>query len=219
MNLYTKSQPLEQARWNQANIDTLFYAGEQSFVNRYFGFNNTSSFQKYYFNLVQQPVNMVTGYERQHRKNFNYIPIQGADAYTTDQYNNLMTNVCNSGDIHEQKSKAKELAAISGMVMAQPYLDFRGQDPAQGELKVKIWEYNSFIVDPYFRNPDMSDANFIWFQEYISKEDAISRFGDKAKNVSPLSGNFATYGSFYFLPENYNIVVLIRIQRKIIPCF
>jgi hypothetical protein len=204
-NLYTRYQPLEQSRWNQANIDTLFYAGEQSFVNRHFNFNNTSSFNKYYFNLVQQPINMVTGYERQHRKNFNYIPTEGADPHTTDQYNKLITHVCNSGDIHEKKSKAKELAAISGMVLAQPYLDYTGEDQAQGELKVKIWEYSSFLIDPYFRNPDMSDAQFVWCQEYISKQEAEARFPGKTNMISPMSGSPQRYGSFYFLPENYNL--------------
>lgn len=204
-NLYTRYQPLEQARWNQANIDTLFYAGEQSFVNRYFNFSPNISYQQYYFNLIQQPINMVTGYERQHRKNFNYVPTEGADPLTTDQYNRLITHAANAGSIHEQKSKAKELAAISGMVLAQPYLDYMGDDQAQGELKVKIWEYNSFIVDPYFRSPDMSDAQFVWCQEYISKHEAESRFPGKVNAISPMIGSPQRYGSFYFLPENYNM--------------
>jgi len=148
---------------------------------------------------------MVTGYERQHRKNFSYIPTEGADALTTDQYNKLITHVANAGSIHEQKSKAKELAAISGMVLAQPYLDYTGDDQAQGELKVKIWEYNSFLVDPYFRSPDMSDAQFVWCQEYISKQEAEARFPGKTNMISPMSGSPQRYGSFYFLPENYNM--------------
>lgn len=204
-SLHTRFQPIEQSRWNQSNIDTLFYAGEQSFVNRHFNFPTNTAYQNYYFNLVQQPINMVTGYERQHRKNFNYIPTEGADALTTDQYNKLITHVANAGAIHEQKSKAKELAAISGMVLAQPYLDYTGEDQAQGELKVKIWEYNSFLVDPYFRSPDMSDAQFVWCQEYITKQEAESRFPGKTSMISPMSGSPQRYGSFYFLPENYNL--------------
>jgi hypothetical protein len=148
---------------------------------------------------------MITGYERQHRKNFTYIPSEGADPKTTDQYTRLMTHVANTGSIHEQKSKAKELAAVSGMVLAQPYLDFTGDDQAQGELKLKIWEYNAFLVDPYFRSPDMSDAQFIWCQEYISKKEAENRFPDKLEAIAPMSGTPQRYGSFYFLPENYNM--------------
>jgi len=148
---------------------------------------------------------MVTGYERQHRKNFSYVPSEGADPQTTDQYTKLITHVANAGCIHEQKSKAKELAAVAGLCLAQPYLDYTGNDPAQGELKLKIWEYNSFLVDPYFRSPDMSDCQFVWCQEYISKKEAENRFPDKIEQIAPMAGTPQRYGSFYFLPENYNM--------------
>jgi len=204
-NLYSKFQPLEQSRWNQSNIDTLFYAGAQSFVNNHFNFAATTTYQQYYFNLIQQPINMVTGYERQHRKSFMYQATEGADNLTTDQYTKLITHVANAGSIHEQKSKAKELASVAGMCLAQPYLDYTGDDQAQGEMKVKLWEYNSFLVDPYFRNPDMSDAQFVWCQEYISKQEAERRFPERVATITPMSGTAQRYGSFYFLPENQNM--------------
>jgi hypothetical protein len=204
-NLYSKFQPIEQSRWNQSNIDTLFYAGSQTFVNRYFNFAPTTSYQQYYFNICQQPVNMITGYQRQHRKSITYVPIEGADPTTTDQYTRLIMHAANTEAIHEQFSKACELAAISGMVLLQPYLDFTGDDAAQGQLKLKIWEYNAFLVDPYFRNPDMSDAQFVWCQEYISKKEAEDRFPDKVEAIAPMAGTPQRYGSFYFLPENYNM--------------
>lgn len=204
-NLYSKFMPIEQARWNQSNIDTLFYAGSQTFINRYFNYTPTSSFQNFYFNLLQQPVNMVTGYQRQHRKGINYIPCEGADTQTTDQYTKLMTHVCNAEGIHEQFSRACEQAAITGMVLLQPYLDYSGDDQAQGQLKVKLWEYNSFLIDPYMRSLDGSDCQFVWTQEYISKQEAESRFPDKMATVRPMAGTPQRYGSFYFLPENYNM--------------
>lgn len=148
---------------------------------------------------------MVTGYQRQHRKAINYIPGQGGDSTTTDQYTRLMTQVCNAELVHEQFSRACEQAAITGMTLLQPYLDFSGKDPAQGSIKVKLWEYNAFLVDPYFRNYDMSDANFVWCQEYISKKEAEERFPDQKNRITPMAGTPQRYGSFYFLPENYNM--------------
>lgn len=204
-NLYTKFMPIEQARWNQANIDTLFYAGSQNMINSYFNFSPGYSSNQFHFNLVQQPVNMVTGFQRQHRKSPNFIPIGGADTDTTDQYTSIMTSLYNTEGIQEEYSKACELSAVSGMVLTQPYLNFSGDDPAQGSLKLKVWEYNSFLVDPFFRNADMSDCQFVWCQEYISKEEAYERFGDEAKRITPMQGNPQNYGSFYFLPENYNM--------------
>lgn len=203
-NLSSKFKPIEQSRWNEGNTDTLFYAGSQTFVNRYFNYSPSTSYQQYYFNIIQQPVNIITGYERQHRKQFSYVPTEGADPQTTDQYTKIISHAANVGSIHEQKSKAKELAAISGMVLLQPYLDFEN-DQAQGDLKIKIWEYNAFLVDPYFRSPDMSDAQFVWCQEYISKKEAENRFPDKLEAIAPMSGTPQRYGSFYFLPENYNM--------------
>lgn len=206
-NLKSKVMPLEQSRWNMGNIDSLFYAGEQSFVNRYFGGgnNNTSNNSNYYFNICQQPVNMVTGYQRQHRKNFGYTATEGSDPLTTDQYTKIITTEANKQGIHEQFSRACEQAAITGMVLLQPYLDYTGEDQAQGELKVKLWEYNSFLCDPYARSLTFEDSQFIWCQEYISKEEAESRFPDKAKDIRPSMSNPQQFGEFYFLPENYNM--------------
>lgn len=148
---------------------------------------------------------MVTGYQRQHRKAISYTATEGADPQTTDQYTKLITHVCNTNGLHEQYSKACELAAVSGMVLTQPYLDYSSEDQAQGTMKLKVWEYNSFLVDPYFRNPDMSDCQFVWTQEYISKQEAEDRFPDKKEQIVPMAGTPQRYGSFYFLPENYNM--------------
>lgn len=204
-NLFAKFMPIEQSRWSQSQIDTLFYAGAQDFINRYFSFTPAFNSQKFHFNLVQQPINMITGYQRQHRKSINYIPSEGADPQTTDQYTRLIMHIANTEGINEQYSKACELAAVSGLVLMQPYLDYMGSDPAQGNLKLKVWEYNSFLVDPYARSPDFSDAQFVWCQEYISKQEAENRFPDKLQNISPMSGTPQRYGSFYFLPESYNM--------------
>lgn len=204
-NLYAKFQPLEQTRWNQANIDTLFYAGNQTFINQNLSFSPGITAQQYYFNLVQQPVNMVTGYQRQHRKSITYQASDGADPHTTDQYTRLIKSVCQKEGINEQYSKSCELATVAGMNLMQPYLDFTGDDPAQGQLKLKIWEYNSFLVDPFFRNPDMSDAQFVWCQEYINKRVAEDRFPNQMDNIRPMTGTPQRYGNFYFLPENHNM--------------
>lgn len=51
----------------------------------------------------------------------------------------------------------------------------------------------------------MSDAQFIWTQEYISKKEAEERFPDKLENIAPMAGTPQRFGSFYFLPENYNM--------------
>jgi len=203
-NLYGKFEPIEQARWNQANIDTLFYAGEQRFINSYFNFYPQYNWQTFQFNLVQQPVNMVTGYQRQHRKSINYTPIEGSHQEYADDLTKVMTYANSYRGILDKMSTAYEQSAIAGMVLVQPYLDYT-DDPVNGTLDLKVWSYNSFLLDPYFRESDMSDCNFIWCQQYISKQEAKNYFPDKADIIGTMSGYGNRYGKFYFLPENYNL--------------
>lgn len=148
---------------------------------------------------------MVTGFQRQHRKSIVYQACDGADPHTTDQYTRLIMNNSRKEGINEQFSKSCELSAVAGMNLMQPYLDYTGDDPAQGQLKVKIWEFNSFMVDPYFRNPDMSDAQFVWCQEFITKNEAEARFPGRINNIRSMSAGPNRYGDFYFLPESHNL--------------
>lgn len=205
-NLMAKNQPMEQTRWLQSNIDSLFYVGCMQFINQYYNYTPTNATQQFYFNFIQQCVNMVTGYDRQHEKSILYIPTDGSSSQTTDQYTRLIMNQMHSQRLAEQIHKAKELAAVSGMVMVQPYINFQKGDLAQGDLDLKIWEYNTFIVDPFYReSADASDCEYCWFQEYISRDEAYERFGERGLAVAPLQGSPQTYGRFYFLPENNSL--------------
>lgn len=194
---------MEQPRWNQSNIDSMFHAGAQQFVNRYFGFNYQGSGQQFYFNILQQANNLITGYQRQNRKQIVCQNQDNSDPRTTDQYTKLLSEICYQGNIHEQFSKSCELSVIAGMNLVQPYLDFTGEDPLQGTIKAKVWEYNSFLVDPFFREPDMSDAQFVWTQEYLTKQEAIERFPEKQEMIRHMSGARTGQSRFYFLPESY----------------
>ena len=181
-NLYGKFEPLEQARWNQSNIDTLFYAGEQRFINSYFNFYPQYNFQQFHFNIIQQPVNMVTGYQRQHRKSVNFIPVEGSAQEDADDLTKLTTFANNNRGILEKVSNTYEQSAIAGLVLMQPYLDYT-DDPINGTLDLRVWSYNEFMTDPYWREPDMSDCNFIWCQQYVSKQEA-KKFFPKKRDLS-----------------------------------
>lgn len=204
LNIYGKFQPVEQARWNESNIDSLFHAGEQRFINSYFNFYPQFNYQNFSFNFIQQPCNMVTGYQRQHRKSINYTPIEGSKQAYSDDLTQTITYANNYRYILDKFSKACELSCISGEVLIQPYLDYT-DDPINGTLDIKIWEYNSFLRDPYYRNADMSDCNLVWCQQYISKKEGMGRFPEKAELIRQMSGLGNKDGKFYFLPENYNL--------------
>lgn len=203
-NVYGKYEPLEQARWNESNIDTMFFAGEQRFINSYFNFFPQHNYQSFHFNLLQQPVNMITGYQRQHRKSVNFLPIEGSDQQDADDLTKLITYANNYRGILEKVSRVYEQSAVAGLVLMQPYLDYT-DDPVNGTLDLRIWNYNEFMTDPYWREPDMSDCNVVWCQQYVSKQEAKKFFPKKKDLIDTLSGFGNRVGKFYFLPENYNL--------------
>lgn len=203
-NIYTRFQSIEEVRWNESNIDTRFWAGDQDYIYQYFSFAPNYNFKNFYFNIIRQPVCMITGYQRQHRKSCSVVPVEMASQHTADQFNKLLQFSFSKRHILEKFSDAIEQSVTSGMVLVQPYLDFK-EDPINGVLDLKIWEYNTFMVDPYFREPDMSDCNWIWLEKFLSKKEAIAQFPEHAELISSMGGYSNRDGQFYFLPENYNI--------------
>lgn len=203
-NIYTRFQSVEEVRWNESNIDTRFWAGDQDYIYQYFTFAPNYNFKNFYLNIIRQPVCMITGFQRQHRKSVSIIPMEMASQHTADQFNKLLQFSHSKKQILEKYSDAIEQAITSGMVLIQPYLDF-SKDPINGDLDLKIWEYNSFMVDPYFRQPDMSDANWVWLEKFMSKKEAIAQFPEHAELIGSMGGYSNRDGQFYFLPENYNI--------------
>lgn len=203
-NLYTKFQPIEQARWNEANIDTLCYAGGQQFMRNTLNYNINQNVQNWNFNIVAQPVNMVTGYQRQHRKSLQYIPVAGSSQDYSEELTASTSYASAYRHLGEKFSTACEQSAIAGMVLVQPYLDFT-DDPTNGTLDLQVWSYNSFLCDSFARNADFSDSNFVWTQQYISKTEAKNYFPKHASLIQNMSGYGTMTGKFYFLPENYNM--------------
>jgi len=203
-NIYTRFQSVEEVRWNESNIDSRFYAGDQDYIYQYFTFAPNYNFKNFYFNIIRQPVCMIGGYQRQHRKSISVVPVEFASQKTADQFNKLLSFSHSKRHILEKFSDAIEQSITTGLVLLQPYLDFK-DDPINGVLDLKIWEYNSFMVDPYFREPDMSDCNWVWLQKFLSKKEAIAQFPEHAELIGSMGGYSNRDGQFYFLPENYNI--------------
>lgn len=204
-SVYMQNQNIEQSRWTEGNTDTLFHAGDQRSIQSNFYLNPAQSFYNFHFNIVQPTCNLVTGYQRQHRKSIQFLPAEMSDSKANTQ----MTRII---DLENKKNKNLELfsdgceqSLVSGMILLQPYLDYL-DDPINGTLKTKLWPFNSFLMDPYWKEPDMSDCNFVWCQQYLSKMEAYLRFPKYTEMISTMAGaRQSDAGQFYFLPENYNL--------------
>lgn len=171
---YQNNQSIWNVFWTRANQNVRLEAGDPTMMNTWSNNQATLGSSSYYFNRARPIGLMLSGYQRRNRKSTVVVPLEGGDQSTADQYTALLMNLYKRENVYELISEAfHEGAIISGMNLLQVYLDFT-DDPLNGDIKYKNLAYNEFMIDPYFKNPDLSDAGFILVRSYMTKPEAAS---------------------------------------------
>ena len=103
---YAKNITINQSFWSEADIDSRFVCGDQTLWSDIYG--NMPAFRKrqFNFNRIRRVVNMISGYQRQHRKSTTVTPVEGSDDKTADQFSKLMYHVANTAEVHDNISEA-----------------------------------------------------------------------------------------------------------------
>lgn len=195
---YMRSQTPTQSYWAESDVDTRYYLGDQSLYNRPIG--NAPSFRKqgFNFNLIRPVIQMVSGYQRQHRKSIVITPEDDTDSYACSQLTKLVMWAVNRDRMLETISEAFEGALITGMNLLYMGLDYN-TDPINGELYLNRLAYNEYAMDPFWKKPDLSDCGWVWMRKIISDEECRRILpGDV-----PIVGQGRGYrdGKFQYLPE------------------
>lgn len=201
---YSKNITINQSFWNEADIDSRFKAGDQTLYNDMYG-GGVPAFRKrqFCFNRIRRVINMISGYQRQHRKSTSVSPIHPKDQKTADQFSKVISHINNYGHVLETISEAFEGALTTGMNLLSCWIDFRN-DPVNGDIRVDNLSYNGYLIDPYFKNMDLSDCNNIWARKYLSKQQVESLLPGREDEIRTLKGWGNRDGKFQFMPESYN---------------
>ncbi len=149
---------------------------------------------------------MISGHQRRTRKSIVCTPIENGDAETADQYTKILMWINQKEGILDTISDAFHGSCVTGMNLLHVWMDYR-EDPISGNIKVDKCDYNSFLIDPYFRKADLSDCNFIWKRQYLTKREILSLMPDKEHEIMGLHGQdngSDRDGKFQFMPENYS---------------
>lgn len=202
-NTYAKYITINQSFWSEADIDSRFKAGDQTLWNDIYG--NLPAFRKrqFNFNRIRRIINMISGYQRQHRKSTVVTPIESSDQATSDQFTKLLFHAHKNAHTLETISDAFEGAITTGMNMLSVWMDYRN-DPVNGDIKVENVAYNGYLIDPYFKNKDLSDCNSIWTRKYLSRNQVCSLLPGRDDEIKNFSGWGNRDGKFQFMPESYN---------------
>jgi hypothetical protein len=200
---YAKYITINQSFWSEADLDSRFKAGDQTLWNDIYG--NLPAFRRrqFNFNRIRRVVNMITGYQRQHRKSTVVSPMHDSDQQTADQFSKLMVWANQKGNILETISEAFEGAVTTGMNLLSVWMDYRS-DPVNGDLKVDNVAYNGYLIDPYFKKMDLSDCNSLWTRKYLSRSQVESLLPGRNDEIKDMRGWGNRDGKFQFMPESYN---------------
>lgn len=200
---YASAIQINQSFWSEADIDARFKAGDQTLWNDIYG--NLPAFRRrqFNFNRIRRIINMVSGYQRQHRFSTIVTPVENSDEETADQFSRLMIWANQNANTLEIISQAFEGAITSGMNLLSVWMDYRN-DPINGDIKVDNVSYNEYLIDPFFRKHDMSDCRFCWTRKWLSKTEIKSLLPDREKEVDSMYSRGWRDGKFQFQPEAYN---------------
>jgi len=199
---YSQAITINQSFWSEADMDTRFREGDQQLWSDLFG--NLPSFRKrvFNFNRIRRVCNMITGYQRKHRRSTVITPRENSDNITAAQFTKLMFWLMDYADGYEMISKAFDGSVTTGMNLINVWMDYRN-DPISGDPRIDQIAYNSFIIDPYFRKPDLSDCNFIWLRRFYTKQEIKSLLPNKRDEIDKLYAGGYRDGKFQFMPESY----------------
>ena len=198
---YTDTIMMNQQYWTEADIDARFEAGDQSVFDEVYGLSPGRK-KQFTFNLIQRIVNVTSGYQRRNRKSTIVIPVEQNDQETADQFSKIFSWANRREGVLETISEAFNGALVTGMNMLHIRMDYRN-DPMSGDIKVNNCSYNSFVIDPFFKKPDLSDCNGIWKRSYLSKIEIASLLPEHKEEILSING-CGKDGKFEYMPESYN---------------
>lgn len=193
-----------QTQWWQADLDDRTYLGDPDLWGTLYP-SGTVRKKMYNFNLTHSSVMMVTGHQRKNRKSTICIPRRSPVQKTADQFTKCLNYVHSNGGYEVYSVAFEHGSIVQGFGLTSIFPDY-ADDPVSPEIKLRFVDFRSVLIDPYFRNKDLSDCRFIWTRQYFSKEEAKLLYPDHAEEIenTPYGGS-PKDDKFYYMPENQGL--------------
>ena len=201
--LYQQSlSPWQMFFW-EALIDRKVYVGDQRYLNQYTGLSYEHL--KFVFNVSMPVANMVCGRQRKHRKATRIMPTQGSSDHTASQATKVIQHCYEHDKTYHKFSDAfEEGAGITGLGLLHSWMDYRF-DPVCGDLRTEVFSPDMLLMDPFWRELDLSDCQFIMTRKYLSKLAIKEMLPARDHDIDMLNDSAYFDTKFTFMPQQYNV--------------
>lgn len=154
------------SQWSRAEKNSLEQEGRNAYV----------------FNRIKPVINLISGYQRQHRLSSIVVPVEDSDQKTADQLSQVMAHVMSYNNGYNLISECFGGAIKTGWNLASVWMDYR-EDIVNGDIRFNREPWNSFILDPYFTKLNLSDCSYIMRRKYLPADVVASMLPKKEKDV------------------------------------
>lgn len=193
-----------QTQWWQADLDDRTYLGDPDLWGVLYP-SGTVRKKMFNFNLTHSSVMMVTGHQRKNRKATICVPRRSPVQKTADQFTKCLNYVHSNGGYEVYSDAFEHGSLVQGFGLVSIFPDF-GADPISPEIRMRFVDFRSVLIDPYFRNKDLTDCRFIWTRQYFSREEAKLLYPDHKDEIENIPyGGGPKDDKFYYMPENFGL--------------
>jgi hypothetical protein len=194
-----------QTQWAQADLDERTWLGDPDMWGALFPTGIHQRRKMFNFNLTHSTVMMVTGHQRRNRKSTTCIPVMSPVQKTADQLTKCLYHVHNNGGYQIYSDAFEKGSLVQGFGLVSIFPDY-ASDPISPDIRLRYVDFKSIILDPFFRQKDLSDCRYIWTRQYMDREEALMIYPDHKEEImnTPLGGS-PKDDKFYYMPENFGL--------------
>ncbi len=202
---YTDCINILQTQWYQADLDQRFGMGDQDLWGLLYPGVATYRKKIFNFNILNNAVQMISGYQRKNRKSTICTPIISPMQKTADQLTKCLFHIHDRSNAYQVYSDAFEKGALTqGLGFISVFKDMTS-DPISGDIRVRYVDMKSCLYDPYGRRHDMSDWRFWWTRQFFDRNEAANIYYDLRDEILSLPSGTYRDDKFYYMPEVYQI--------------
>lgn len=164
-------------------------------------------------NLCKKPVDLVTGYQRQNRTQIKVFPVEGADQATADIYSEVIKWLMTDRAANHNVSYAFDDAVKTGLGWLCAEVEYT-DDLLHGDIVLKLEDKYRIMPDPYFRDPKLSDCDYILRNAYMFKQKAKKLYPKFAKRIDKLESTPASQYSYMIEPHYNDKIQRVHVVEK-----